>query len=66
MVECTFCGNEIPKGTGTMYVKKIGKIIYYCSSKCEKNNLVLGRKSAKLKWTQEFRKQKKSSQTVKK
>lgn len=34
-----------------MYVKKDGKILYFCSMKCEKNMLKLGRKERKIKWT---------------
>ena len=60
MVDCSFCGTEIPKGTGTMYVKKTGKILFFCKKKCEKNSLKLGRKAAKLKWTEEYRKHSKS------
>lgn len=51
MVKCTFCGNEIEKGTGVMFVQKDGKILNFCSSKCEKNQLKLKRRSRKLKWT---------------
>lgn len=50
----------MPKGTGVMFVRKNGKIIYFCSSKCEKNSLNLNRKGTKLKWTEHFRKQKKT------
>ncbi len=53
MVKCRFCGTQIPKGTGKMYVKIDGSIFYFCSSKCEKNMLKLGRKPAKQKWTEE-------------
>ena len=60
MVQCTFCGKEIKKGTGKMLVKKTGKVLYFCTSKCEKNSINLKRKAAKLKWTEEFRKQVKS------
>ena len=52
-MECSFCGTEIPKGTGKMYVKKDGKIFWFCSSKCEKNMIVLGRKARKTTWTKE-------------
>ena len=41
MVKCSFCGNQIAKGTGMMYVLKEGKIFYFCSSKCKKNQLKL-------------------------
>jgi len=54
MPNCTFCGNVIMKGTGTIYVQKSGKILYFDKSKCEKNMLHLGRKSRNLKWTEHY------------
>src|SRR3989344_3408496 len=39
MPKCTFCGNELTKGTGKMFVHTSGKIDFFCSSKCEKNML---------------------------
>ena len=50
MVECTFCGKEIEKGTGKIYVYKSGKIVNFCSMKCEKNLLKLNRKPENFKW----------------
>lgn len=50
-MKCSFCGYEIDKGTGIMYVKKDGKVLYFCKSKCEKNMLKLGRKPLNVKWT---------------
>lgn len=38
-------------GTGKMYVKKDAKIFYFCSRKCEKNLLKLGRKPNVTKWS---------------
>lgn len=35
MVSCSFCHREIERGTGKMYVKKDGKIFYFCSHKCQ-------------------------------
>ncbi len=55
MSKCSFCGNEIEKGTGMIYVEKIGKVYHFCSTKCERN-VDLGRKSKHVRWTQEFRK----------
>ena len=49
-MKCSFCGKPIRKGTGKMFVKKSGEILYFCSSKCEKN-YKLGREPKKLKWT---------------
>ncbi|HLD10519.1 MAG TPA: 50S ribosomal protein L24e [Candidatus Nanoarchaeia archaeon] len=54
-MKCTFCGQEIEKGTGLIYVYKIGKVINFCSKKCEKNLLKLKRKPKNIKWTMEFR-----------
>ncbi len=34
-----------------MYVNNDGSIFWFCSSKCRKNQLKLGRDSRKLKWT---------------
>jgi len=56
MANCSFCGKRIEKGTGKIYVLKTGKISYFCSSKCEKNQLKLKRKARNLKWTKFFEK----------
>ena len=55
MVECSFCGNSIEQGTGKMYVKTEGKILYFCSMKCEKNTNKLGRKAIQTKWSKRFK-----------
>ncbi len=44
-MKCTFCGDAIERGTGKMFVRKSGKIYYFCSNKCEKSMIQLGRKS---------------------
>ena len=54
---CSFCGKEIEIGTGKMFVKRDGKIFYFCSRKCEKNMLELKRNPRKLKWTKYYSKQ---------
>jgi len=54
MARCTFCGNEIERGTGFIFVEKVGKAHNYCSSKCFRN-VQLGRKPKNARWTQEFR-----------
>jgi len=58
MSDCSFCGKEIPKGTGMMFVKKDGKVLHFCRMKCEKNQLKLKRTPAKLLWTKEGQKAK--------
>ncbi|HDD70599.1 MAG TPA: 50S ribosomal protein L24e [Candidatus Woesearchaeota archaeon] len=50
MPKCSFCRKDIPPGTGVMLVKKDGKTLYFCSSKCEKNLLKLKRKPQNQKW----------------
>ncbi|MEK0360106.1 MAG: 50S ribosomal protein L24e [Nitrosopumilus sp.] len=48
---CNFCGRPVPKGSGTMLAKNDGTVLWFCSSKCKKNALVLKRDPRKLKWT---------------
>jgi large subunit ribosomal protein L24e len=38
------------KGTGKMYVKASGQIWYFCTMKCEKNLIKLGRIPREEKW----------------
>ena len=47
---CTFCGGQLEPGTGKMYVKKDGSILFFCSSKCQ-NNQKLGRVPRRVEWT---------------
>jgi len=51
---CSFCGKSFPPATGSMYVKNDGTIFYFCSNKCKKSVLHLGRDSRKLKWTEYY------------
>ncbi len=50
MANCSFCKKSIVPGKGVMLVKKDGKILYFCTMKCEKNMLKLGRKAQDQKW----------------
>lgn len=52
MAKCSFCGKQMERGTGKMYVYKTGKIDYFCSMKCEKNKLKLKRKARNIKWAE--------------
>ena len=61
MVRCSFCNNNLAIGTGKMYIKKDGKTLWFCTSKCEKNMLKLNRKPRTTKWTGEFQKIKKEA-----
>ncbi|MEM0074019.1 MAG: 50S ribosomal protein L24e [Thermoplasmatales archaeon] len=55
---CSFCGRKIEFGTGKMFVKKDGSILYFDSSKCEKNYLRLGREPRNVRWTKAGREEK--------
>lgn len=48
-MKCSFCGNEIERGTGIIFVTNEGKQILFCSSKCEKNHK-LGRIGRNVEW----------------
>lgn len=51
---CTFCGNDIEPGTGKMFIRKDGTIHFFCSSKCQKNLLTLGRIGRRVRWTRRY------------
>ena len=66
MVKCSFSGQEIPKGTGIMYVQNDGKVLYFINRKAEKNFLKLKRKPYNVKWTEESRRNKQNATQVQK
>ena len=35
-MKCSYCTQDIEKGTGLMYVRKNGDIRYFCSDRCFK------------------------------
>ena len=51
MPYCAFSNDEIPKGTGTMFVLKDGTVLHFCNSKCMKNFIHLKREGRLVKWT---------------
>jgi large subunit ribosomal protein L24e len=55
---CTFCGVEIEPGTGRMYVRKDGVTYNFCSSKCFKNLVELGRVPRRVTWTRHYEREK--------
>jgi large subunit ribosomal protein L24e len=55
---CTFCGDEIEPGTGRMYIKKDGVVYNFCSSKCFKNLVILGRVPRRTTWTRYYEREK--------
>ncbi|MBI4983147.1 50S ribosomal protein L24e [Candidatus Woesearchaeota archaeon] len=64
MPKCAFCGLSIERGTGKMFVYVSGKVVYFCSGKCEKNLFKLSRKPLRTKWTEAYRKEKGSSKAT--
>ncbi len=40
---CHYCGEELEPGTGLMFVRKDGTVLFFCSSKCERYHF-MGRK----------------------
>ena len=62
MANCSFCKSKLAPGTGVMFVKRDGSSLYFCSSKCEKNMMKLGRTGRTTLWvTREKKKGKKAS-----
>lgn len=56
-MKCSFCGKQIPKGTGKIISSKSGDLLFICSPKCEKN-IRMGRKPQKTPWTEKYMKEK--------
>jgi large subunit ribosomal protein L24e len=53
---CSFCGDPIEPGTGMLYIKKTGKQLAFCSSKCHKNMIDLDREPRYQEWTRHHEK----------
>jgi len=51
---CAFCASSIEPGTGMMFVKNDGSILWFCSRKCRISMLDFKRNPRKLKWTQRY------------
>lgn len=58
MALCSFCGKELNPGSGKMYVKKDGKVFYYCSSKCQTTHVDRKYKARLTPWAKEYQKEK--------
>ncbi|MCL4326056.1 MAG: 50S ribosomal protein L24e [Candidatus Thermoplasmatota archaeon] len=53
---CSFCNKSIEPGTGKMYIKRDGIVFFFCSHKCQQNQLKLKRESKNVKWTGSYKK----------
>ena len=51
---CSFSGEEIEPGTGMMFVRTDGSVLWFKSSKTRKNHLQLQRNARKVKWTRHY------------
>ena len=51
---CNFCDRTVAKGSGTMFAKNDGTVLWFCSEKKKKNALELKRDPRKLKWTKKY------------
>ncbi len=49
--QCSFSGDDIEPGTGIMYVKRNGEVLYYKNRKALRNHQGLGRVNRYVKWT---------------
>ena len=54
MSNCTFCGKAIEVGTGKLYIKRDATVFNFCSHKCQRNQVNLGRVNRHVKWTAAF------------
>ena len=52
MTNCSFCGSPIEAGTGKMYIRRDATVFHFCSSKCQRNQVDLGRVNRHVRWTQ--------------
>lgn len=51
MTKCVFCGKEDAPFKGVHLLGNDGSTKFYCSSKCRRNALILGRDKRRQKWT---------------
>ncbi|MGI6009103.1 MAG: 50S ribosomal protein L24e [Methanomethylophilus sp.] len=50
--KCSFCGKVIEPGTGKMYVRKDGTVLYFDANRCYKNMVQLKRVPRTTLWTE--------------
>lgn len=59
--KCSFCGEPIEPGTGKMFVRKDGTILYFDTNKCYKNMIELKRVARTTLWTEKAHQEKAAS-----
>lgn len=55
MVKCVFCGRDEDSFRGLHLLKNDGSVSYFCSGKCRKNAIHLGRDKRRVKWTEAYK-----------
>jgi len=55
MPKCSFCGEDYDVPRGLTYVLLNGEVLYFCSSKCQKN-YKMGRRGDKQNWVRKVKK----------
>ena len=53
---CNFTHEEMEPGTGMMFVRRDGTVLWFKDSKSRKNMLKLKRNPRRLKWTRRYEK----------
>jgi large subunit ribosomal protein L24e len=51
IVKCSYCGKEMPPGKGKTFVRINGEILYFCTEKCQKYKIKLGKPARTIRWT---------------
>ena len=64
MPKCSFCTKDYDIPRGLTFVLPNGEVLYFCSSKCQKNRK-LGRRGDKQKWVVSEKKKKQTKIVVK-
>lgn len=65
MPKCSFCGENYDIPRGLTFVLPNGELLYFCSSKCQKN-YKMGRRGEKQNWVRKQKKVKGEEKLVKK
>jgi large subunit ribosomal protein L24e len=51
---CSFSGDEIEPGTGMMFIRRDGSVLWFKNSKARKNMLKTKRNPRRVKWTRRY------------
>lgn len=61
MAKCSFCGGQVIRSMGHLFVKRDGTAMWFCSKKCKINMLELKRSPFTVKWTEFYQKEKQAN-----